>query len=67
MSYFEKALITSKVRNHLQALDADPSKWPVAPGVREYMVDCEVCSSRMSMKAIGPHTRRHMRRGELRG
>lgn len=46
-----------------EKLDADPSKWPVAPGVRVYMVDCETCGSRMPLWAMTFHVRRHQRLG----
>lgn len=42
-------------------MDADPSKWPIAPGALVYMVDCEFCSSRMPLSAMTFHIRRHMR------
>lgn len=41
--------------------DADPSQWPVAPGVRIYMVDCEFCGSRMPLWVMTFHIRRHQR------
>lgn len=46
-----------------EKMDRDPSKWPVAPDVRIYMVDCDVpgCGSRMPLWAIPFHVRRHQR------
>lgn len=41
--------------------DRDPALWPVAPGVRVYMVDCEFCTSKLPVSAMTFHMRRHAR------
>lgn len=45
--------------------DRDPTQWPVAPGVRVYMIDCDRCGSRMPPHVLLFHMRRHERLGEL--
>lgn len=51
----------ARVRRWVKKMDSDPSKWPIAPGAREYMVDCEFCPSRMPLSAMTFHIRRHQR------
>lgn len=55
-------------RRWAEKVDRDPSKWPdltMPSGTRVFMVDCEFCPSRMSLKAMAFHIRRHARRQDV--